>query len=165
MTELEIKQADINNNGNLRLMGEMGGRGETQNMYHVPLWVCERACGRWWWVSLAFWFFSLWKYMKYETQVMAWCVDLWNSSYMSRIDKYYSVHIWNFTNLSDLNVLFFYFWFYSVWSHKTELFGKSTKSLVGLAFSWSIKVHLSVSLTSNHSWKRDQNNGESAIRL
>lgn len=29
MTELKIKQADINNNGNQRLMGEIGGRGET----------------------------------------------------------------------------------------------------------------------------------------
>lgn len=37
MTELKIKQADINNNGNQRLMGENGGRGEIQNMYHVQL--------------------------------------------------------------------------------------------------------------------------------
>lgn len=45
MTELKIKQADINNNGNQRLMGEIGGRGETQNMYHVQLWVYARRRG------------------------------------------------------------------------------------------------------------------------
>lgn len=39
MTELKIKQADINNNGNQRLMGDMEGDGEAQNMYHVWLWM------------------------------------------------------------------------------------------------------------------------------
>lgn len=46
MTELKIKQADINNNGNQRLMGEIGGRGETQNMYHVRQWVYACGSGR-----------------------------------------------------------------------------------------------------------------------
>lgn len=48
MTELKIKQADINNNGNQRLMGEIGGRCETENMYRVRLWVyaCVQA-GEW----------------------------------------------------------------------------------------------------------------------
>lgn len=41
MTELKIKQADINNNGNQRLTGAIGGGGGgAQNMYHVRLWVC-----------------------------------------------------------------------------------------------------------------------------
>lgn len=40
MTELKIKQADINNNGNQILMGDYWGRGETQNMYHIWMWVC-----------------------------------------------------------------------------------------------------------------------------
>lgn len=35
MTELKIKQADINNNGNQRLMGDAGGMGEAPDMYHV----------------------------------------------------------------------------------------------------------------------------------
>lgn len=46
MTELKIKQADINNNGNQRLMGNTGGRGETQNMYHVRRWVYACRGGR-----------------------------------------------------------------------------------------------------------------------
>lgn len=59
MTELKIKQADINNNGNQRLMGEIGGEGaETQNMYHVQLWVhaCTWEVGGGW-VYLVFWYF------------------------------------------------------------------------------------------------------------
>lgn len=50
MTELKIKQADINNNGNQRLMGNTGGRGETQNMYHVRRWVyaCRGGGGGGW---------------------------------------------------------------------------------------------------------------------
>lgn len=37
MTELKIKQADINNNGNQSLMGEIGGGGGggAQNTHHV----------------------------------------------------------------------------------------------------------------------------------
>lgn len=46
MTELKIKQADINNNGNQSLMGDYWGRGETPNMYHIWMWVCTRV-GEW----------------------------------------------------------------------------------------------------------------------
>lgn len=44
MTELKIKQADINNNGNQRLVGERGARGGAgyQNMYQ--LWECKSGC-------------------------------------------------------------------------------------------------------------------------
>lgn len=41
MTELKIKQADINNNGNQKRMGENGGRGETQNTVWI---VFGRGC-------------------------------------------------------------------------------------------------------------------------
>lgn len=61
MTELKIKQADINNNGNQRLTGETGGRGETQNMYHILLAVvvCESVCARvGGWVYLFIYFFT-----------------------------------------------------------------------------------------------------------
>lgn len=79
MTELKIKQADINNNGNQRLMGEIGGRGETQNMYHVRLWVyaCSRGVeGEYSWY-FGF-FFLLWKYVKYET----WMQQRWLRAYV-----------------------------------------------------------------------------------
>lgn len=67
MTELKIKQADINNNGNQRLMGEIGGRGETQNMYHVRCGCMRAGGGAWGGVSIFWSFFLLWKYVKYET--------------------------------------------------------------------------------------------------
>lgn len=56
MTELKIKQADINNNGNQRLMGEIGGRGETQNMYRAQLRACACGYGGWRGVYLVFCF-------------------------------------------------------------------------------------------------------------
>lgn len=66
MTELKIKQADINNNGNQRLMGEIGGRGEFQNMYHVQLWVCASTWERVEGGHTVLGVFLLWKSMKYE---------------------------------------------------------------------------------------------------
>lgn len=57
MTELKIKQADINNNGNQKLMGENGGRGETQNTVWI---VFGRGCLG---LELRVAFFS-WKYVK-----------------------------------------------------------------------------------------------------
>lgn len=94
MTELKIKQADINNNGNQRLMGENRGRGETQNMYHVQLWLYVYrkgvGCESTWYFVWGF-FFPL-KYVKYEIHatVMAWCVPFRKSSYMNSIAKYFT---------------------------------------------------------------------------
>lgn len=45
MTELKIKQADINNNGNQRLMGDGGG--EAPTVYHVCGCIMAAAVGCW----------------------------------------------------------------------------------------------------------------------
>ncbi len=98
MTELKIKQADINNNGNQRLMGEIRGRGEPQNMYHVWLWVSAGGWGGRRGVHLVFcFFFPFWKYVKYKTWCNSngfVCVSLTNISH----EQHWQISLCSFSN-------------------------------------------------------------------